>query len=168
MSVVASSGIFHGVAICFYENIFIYTMKDNASILIGWHEPYGNRFNHYVRILLYRMLHGQWWSVLMIARTNYTGCISSPHFQYNASLQCLGRLMSRVCQVTGRRIAAGNRVSHSNRKTKRKFCLNLHKRRFWVPSRERYVTLKVSARGIRTIDKKGIEKVISELSLAAR
>ena len=71
--------------------------------------------------------------------------------------------MSNKCQVTGKTPMAGNNVSHANNKTKRRFMPNLHKRRFWVPSLKRYVTLKVSARGIRTIDKLGIETVLKRL-----
>ncbi|MDM5147374.1 50S ribosomal protein L28 [Candidatus Persebacteraceae bacterium Df01] len=71
--------------------------------------------------------------------------------------------MSRVCQVTGRGVLSGNNVSHANNKNKRVFLPNLHKKRFWVPSEKRHVTLRVSAKGIRTIDKRGIETVISDL-----
>ena len=65
--------------------------------------------------------------------------------------------MSRTCQVTGKRPTVGNNVSHANNKTRRRFLPNLHKKRIWVPSEQRYVTLRVSARGLRTIDKIGIE-----------
>ena len=71
--------------------------------------------------------------------------------------------MSRVCQVTGRRPSAGNNVSHSNRKTKRTFLPNVHSRRFWVPSERRWVRLTVSTKGLRTIDKHGIEKVLADM-----
>jgi large subunit ribosomal protein L28 len=71
--------------------------------------------------------------------------------------------MSRVCQVTGRGPQVGNKVSHANNKTKRRFLPNLQEHRFWVPSENRFVKLRVSARGMRTIDKKGIEAVLKEL-----
>ncbi len=71
--------------------------------------------------------------------------------------------MSRVCQITGRGPATGNNVSHANNKTKRRFLLNLHYRRFWVESLGRFVKLRISMRGLRTIDKKGIETIIKEL-----
>jgi large subunit ribosomal protein L28 len=71
--------------------------------------------------------------------------------------------MSRVCQVTGRRPAAGNNVSHSHRKTKRRFLPNVQTRRFWVPSERRWVRLTVSTKGLRTIDKHGIEKVLADM-----
>ena len=71
--------------------------------------------------------------------------------------------MSRVCQVTGRRPSAGNNVSHSNRKTKRRFLPNVQTRRFWVPSERRWVRLTVSTKGLRTIDKHGIEKVLADM-----
>lgn len=71
--------------------------------------------------------------------------------------------MARVCQVTGRRPKAGNNRSHSMRATKRRFMPNVQKRRFWVPSENRYVHLTVSARGLKRIDKIGIEKVVAEI-----
>ncbi len=71
--------------------------------------------------------------------------------------------MSRVCQVTGKRPMAGNNVSHANNKNKRRFLPNLHYKRFWVESEKRWVRLRVSHSGIRIIDKKGIEAVLSDL-----
>ena len=71
--------------------------------------------------------------------------------------------MSRVCQVTGKRTVSGNNVSHANNKTRRRFLPNLHYRRFWVPSENRWVRLRVSRKGLRIIDKKGIEAVLAEL-----
>jgi len=71
--------------------------------------------------------------------------------------------MSRVCQVTGKRTVTGNNVSHANNKTRRRFLPNLHYRRFWVAAENRWVRLRVSRKGLRIIDKKGIENVIAEL-----
>lgn len=71
--------------------------------------------------------------------------------------------MSRVCQVTGKRPAIGHHVSHSNIKTKRRFLPNLHKHRFWVESEQRWVTLRLSCKGMRIIDKKGIDAVLAEM-----
>jgi large subunit ribosomal protein L28 len=71
--------------------------------------------------------------------------------------------MSRVCQVTGKKALSGNNVSHANNKTRRRWLPNLHERRFWVPSENRWISLRVSSHGLRTIDKKGIEAVIAEL-----
>jgi len=71
--------------------------------------------------------------------------------------------MSRVCQVTGKRPASGNNVSHAKNRTRRRFLPNLHRHRFWVPSEKRFVKLRVSAKGMRIIDKKGIETVIAEM-----
>jgi len=75
--------------------------------------------------------------------------------------------MSRVCQVTGKRPMVGNNVSHSNRKTKRRFLPNLHTKRFWVPGKGdeagRWIKLRVSTQGIRIIDKKGIERVLIDM-----
>ena len=71
--------------------------------------------------------------------------------------------MSRVCQVTGKRPFVGNNVSHANNKTKKRFLPNLHSHRFWVESENRWVKLRVSTKGLRIIDKKGIDTVLSDL-----
>lgn len=71
--------------------------------------------------------------------------------------------MSRVCQVTGRRPVAGNNVSHSHRATKRRFEPNIQSRRYWLSSENRWVRLRVSARGIKVIDRRGIERVVAEI-----
>ena len=71
--------------------------------------------------------------------------------------------MSRVCQVTGKRPTTGNRVSHANNKTKRRFLPNIQTHRYWVESENRFVSLKLSARAMRTIDKLGIERVLERL-----
>jgi large subunit ribosomal protein L28 len=71
--------------------------------------------------------------------------------------------MSRVCQVTGKRPLSGHHVSHSNIKTKRRFLPNLHSRRFWVESEQRWVRLRLSGKGMRIIDKKGIDAVLADL-----
>jgi large subunit ribosomal protein L28 len=71
--------------------------------------------------------------------------------------------MSRVCQVTGKRPATGNNVSHANNRTRRRFLPNLHTHRFWLESEKRFIKLRVSHKGLRTIDKLGIEKVIADL-----
>ncbi len=71
--------------------------------------------------------------------------------------------MSRVCQVTGKRTRTGNNVSHANNKTRRRFLPNLQNRRLWVESEKRWVTLRLSSQGLRTIDKKGIDVVLAEM-----
>ena len=71
--------------------------------------------------------------------------------------------MSRVCMVTGKRPMTGNNVSHAQNKTKRRFLPNLHTHRFWVESQNCYVRLRVSSKGMRIIDKKGIDVVLSDL-----
>jgi len=71
--------------------------------------------------------------------------------------------MARVCQVTGKKPMAGNNVSHAHRKTKRRFLPNLQSRRFWLESEKRWVRLRLSNAGLRTIDKKGIETVLAGL-----
>jgi large subunit ribosomal protein L28 len=72
-------------------------------------------------------------------------------------------VMSKVCQVTGKRPISGHNVSHAHNVSKRRFLPNLHKKRFWLPDENRFVTLTVSARGIRIIAKKGIEQVVRDL-----
>jgi len=71
--------------------------------------------------------------------------------------------MSKICQVTGKRPVTGNNVSHSNIKTKRRFEPNLHYHRFWVESEKRFVRLRVSSKGMRIIDKKGIDSVLADI-----
>jgi large subunit ribosomal protein L28 len=76
--------------------------------------------------------------------------------------------MSKVCEVTGRRPVAGQRVSHANNKTKRWFKPNLQDKRFFLPSENRWVRLRVSAAAIKTIDKLGIERVVADLRKQGR
>ena len=71
--------------------------------------------------------------------------------------------MSRVCEVTGKRPMAGNNVSHANNKTRRRFIPNLQEHRFWLETEKRFIKLRVSAKGMRTIDKHGIEKVLADI-----
>ncbi|MBZ5733476.1 50S ribosomal protein L28 [Nocardioides sp. TRM66260-LWL] len=71
--------------------------------------------------------------------------------------------MSRVCQVTGATPGFGHHVSHSHRRTKRRFDVNVQRKRYWVPSLGRHVTLTLSARGIKTVDRRGIEAVVADL-----
>ena len=71
--------------------------------------------------------------------------------------------MSKICQVTGKRPQSGNNVSHANNRTRRRFLPNLSYKRFWLESEKRYVRLRVSSKGIRIIDKHGIEKVLANL-----
>ncbi|MGE0019592.1 MAG: 50S ribosomal protein L28 [Draconibacterium sp.] len=68
--------------------------------------------------------------------------------------------MSRVCQITGKKAMGGNNVSHSKRRTKRKFDVNLFKKKFYLPSEDRWVSLTISAAGIRTINKNGLEAAL--------
>ncbi|HET8708311.1 MAG TPA: 50S ribosomal protein L28 [Pseudomonadales bacterium] len=71
--------------------------------------------------------------------------------------------MSRVCMVTGKRPAVGNNVSHANNKTRRRFEPNLHYHRFWVESENRFIRLRVSSKGMRIIDKNGIDAVLADI-----
>ncbi len=71
--------------------------------------------------------------------------------------------MSRVCQITGKRPATGNTVSHANNKKRRRFLPNLHSQRFWLEDEKRWISLRVSTHGLRTIEKKGLASVLTEL-----
>ena len=71
--------------------------------------------------------------------------------------------MSRICQITGKGPMSGNTVSHANNRTRRRFLPNLHRQRFWLETEKRWVSLRVSGHGLRTIDRKGIEAVVAEL-----
>ena len=71
--------------------------------------------------------------------------------------------MSRVCQITGKKALVGNRVSHSNHKTKRRLEVNLRNKRFWFEEEARWIRLRLSARAMRLIDKRGLAEVVKEL-----
>lgn len=71
--------------------------------------------------------------------------------------------MSKVCQVTGKRPVTGNNVSHAHNRTRRRFEPNLHYHRFWVESENRFVRIRVSTKGMRVIDKKGIDSVLKDM-----
>ena len=71
--------------------------------------------------------------------------------------------MSRVCQVTGKRPITGNNVSHANNRTRRRFLPNLHQQRFWLETEKRWISLRVSGAGLRTINKLGIDSVVADL-----
>jgi large subunit ribosomal protein L28 len=71
--------------------------------------------------------------------------------------------MARVCEVTGKKPMTGHHVSHANNKTKRRFLPNLQRRRFWVESERRWISLRVSNEALRTIDKNGIDAVLAEM-----
>jgi large subunit ribosomal protein L28 len=71
--------------------------------------------------------------------------------------------MARVCQVTGKRPITGNNVSHAKNRTRRRFLPNLHQHRFWLQEEKRFVTLRVSSKGMRIIDKHGIEQVLADI-----
>ena len=82
---------------------------------------------------------------------------------YSPPSKILGITMARVCQITGKKPMTGNNVSHANNRTKRRFLPNLQYRRFWLESENRWISLRVSNAALRTIDKKGIEVVLTEL-----
>ena len=71
--------------------------------------------------------------------------------------------MTKICQVTGKKPLSGNKVSHAKNRSKRTFVPNIHKHKFWIESEKRFISLNVSANGMRIIDKKGIEQVLSEI-----
>ena len=70
--------------------------------------------------------------------------------------------MSKVCEITGKKVITGNNVSHSHHKTRRKFQVNLHTKKFYIPEEDKFITLKVSANGMRIIDKKGISNALRD------
>jgi large subunit ribosomal protein L28 len=72
--------------------------------------------------------------------------------------------MSRVCEVTGKRPITGNTVSHANNRRRRRFLPNLHTQRFWLEGEKRWVTLRICANAMRTIEKKGLEAVLAEMA----
>ena len=71
--------------------------------------------------------------------------------------------MSKICQVTGKKPQSGNNVSHAHNKTRRRFLPNLHYNKFWLESEKRYVRLRISQKGLRIINKYGLEKVLDDL-----
>jgi large subunit ribosomal protein L28 len=71
-------------------------------------------------------------------------------------------IMSRICEITGKKAIVGNKVSHSNAKTKRKFNVNLQVKRFFLPEENKWITLRLSTSALRTINKNGIQSVIKE------
>ncbi len=71
--------------------------------------------------------------------------------------------MSKVCQVTGKRPMSGNNVSHAKNRTRRRFEPNLHSHRFWIEEEKRFVKLRLSAKGIRIVDKLGIKQVLADI-----
>ena len=71
--------------------------------------------------------------------------------------------MSRICQITGKKPLSGNNVSHAHNKTRRRFLPNLQTHRFWVESEKRWISLRVSSKGLRLIDKKGIDAVLADM-----
>jgi large subunit ribosomal protein L28 len=76
--------------------------------------------------------------------------------------------MARVCQVTGKAPMVGNNVSHANNRTKRRFLPNLQRRRFWVETENRWISLRLTTNALRTIDKNGIDVVLAELRAAGQ
>lgn len=72
--------------------------------------------------------------------------------------------MSKSCQILGKHLSFGNTVSHSHIRTRRRFLPNLHRKRYWAPSLQRHVTLMVSVKGMRTIDRRGIDAIVQELA----
>ena len=73
--------------------------------------------------------------------------------------------MARICEVTGKKTVTGNNVSHANNRTRRRFIPNLQNRKFWVESENRWISMRISAAALRTIDKLGIDAVIAKMRL---
>ena len=90
----------------------------------------------------------------------YTGYLRNSRNSLFCSLEVI---VAKVCIVTGKRPISGNRVSHANNKTKRRFLPNLQSKRLWSPELGRFVRLKISAKGLKTINKRGVDRVLGEL-----
>ena len=103
-----------------------------------------------------------WYKVALRAAGGPERPLDRPEFDENLP-SGRDKTMARVCQVTGKRPVTGNNVSHAKNRTKRRFLPNLHQHRFWLESEKRFVTLRVSSKGMRIIDKKGIDAVLSDL-----
>ncbi len=100
----------------------------------------------------------------------YKGCLfelRKNHLQVSEFRKGWMCIMSKVCVVTGKKPMVGNNVSHANNKTKRRFVPNLQERRFWVESQKRFIKMRVSTKGIRIIDKLGIEAVLEKIAKKA-
>ena len=96
------------------------------------------------------------------------GLLSAPAPWYKARLSPFAQVqrfyvMSRVCQVTGKGPKTGNTVSHANNRKRRRFLPNLHTHRFWLETEKRFVSLRVTTRGLRTIEKRGVDVVVADL-----
>jgi large subunit ribosomal protein L28 len=105
-----------------------------------------------------------WYKVaLRLARVSRSDSIRADQRPKFSFLKLENTIMSRVCQVTGKRPIVGNNVSHAKNRTKRRFLPNLHHHRFWVESEKRFVSLRVSCKGMRIIDKLGIDAVLATI-----
>jgi large subunit ribosomal protein L28 len=96
-----------------------------------------------------------WYKTALLRSSPAAGAAQIPTVQ--------GFQMSRVCEVTGKHPAVGNRVSHANNRKRRRFLPNLHTQRFWIETEKRWVSLRVSTQAMRTIEKRGIDVVLAEL-----
>ncbi len=99
----------------------------------------------------------------MLVVERWIDFVACPANQFYLLFERGTQLMSKVCQVTGKRPVTGNNVSHAKNRTKRRFLPNLHQHRFWVESEKRFISLRVTAKGMRIIDKKGIETVLTDI-----
>jgi large subunit ribosomal protein L28 len=92
-------------------------------------------------------------------------CFDNPGIKRGCStvIEFKGYVMSRVCQVTGKGPKTGNTVSHANNRKRRRFLPNLHTHRFWSEIEKRFLSLRVSTRGLRTIEKRGVDVVVADL-----
>lgn len=105
-----------------------------------------------------------WYKVaLRLARVPCGMSIRADQRSNFSFLKLENTIMSRVCQVTGKRPIVGNNVSHAKNRTKRRFLPNLHHHRFWVETEKRFITLRVSSKGMRIIDKRGIDAVLADI-----
>jgi large subunit ribosomal protein L28 len=101
----------------------------------------------------------------------FSGCLPDNRFNGQVSkavarwgdANSRGKAMSKVCQVTGKKPMTGNNVSHAKNRTRRRFEPNLHSHRFWVEAEKRFIKLRISSKGMRIIDKLGIDQVLADI-----
>ena len=137
--------------------LIFFTSYSGTKFCLQWEIRSGIKCNPVSRLRQFLRMGRRKWAVPVRIRHGKTGGTDSPR-------RCeIEEIMSRICQVTGKRPAAGNNVSHAKNRTRRRFLPNLHQHRFWVESEKRFVRLRVSAKGMRIIDKKGIEQVLEDI-----
>jgi large subunit ribosomal protein L28 len=126
-----------------------------------WCKPLKRRCESFVALAMAWVF---WYKVaLCAARASFRSLSHTTFILKIPRLFGRAKIMTRICQVTGKRPITGNNVSHAKNRTRRRFLPNLHQHRFWLQSEKRFVSLRVSGKGMRIIDKKGIEQVLADI-----